>query len=229
MLASVAMATCQIAVACDMSTKDDPKSAVVRRYVELTPEAIEAQARVYQEQQRADVAFAEANGAVVVEGPWGVRPAQKVAYVGINRCGDRVVLSGINAEWRFNPVVGSSHTSNGEIEFFVSAPGILPKRICLGPTMTGMIVGRAQGQAPVQSHGVIDQKDYYFRSRGNIWSFSVGREPIKAPEWYYEERYGVWPDAGSISEDQAYQFIAKAAALYRAEHPTMQKPTLFGG
>ena len=69
------------------------------------------------------------------------------------------------------------------------------------------------GLCPVQAEGTIDDKPFYFRSRGTHWSFTVGSDIIK-PEWYYEEEYGEWPSAGWISEEEALSFIEKAAIKY---------------
>lgn len=71
------------------------------------------------------------------------------------------------------------------------------------------------GNCPVQAEGLIDGKPFYFRARGDDWSMSIGGEDvILNPEWYYEEEYGDWPEAGWMPEGEARAFIAKAAALY---------------
>ena len=73
------------------------------------------------------------------------------------------------------------------------------------------------GNCPVQAEGTIDGRPFYFRSRGEHWSMSIGGDDVVYdPEWHYEEEYGPWPDAGWISDDQAMAFIEKAAGLYRA-------------
>ena len=73
------------------------------------------------------------------------------------------------------------------------------------------------GNCPVQARGTIDGKPFYFRSRGEHWSMSIGgADVVGDPEWYHEEEYGPWPDAGWISDDQARAFIDKASGFYRA-------------
>ena len=81
-----------------------------------------------------------------------------------------------------------------------------------------LVIDSLGGNCPVQAEGVIDGKLFYFRSRGSAWSFSVDeKDPVcDDPEWEHQEDYGTWPDAGWITEDQAREFIAKAAGLYRA-------------
>ncbi len=78
------------------------------------------------------------------------------------------------------------------------------------------------GQCPVQAEGRIGGKtEFYFRSRGERWSLSIGgRDVILRPKWYYEEPCGSWPEAGWISEEQARSFIDKAIHLYWDGHPS---------
>jgi hypothetical protein len=80
------------------------------------------------------------------------------------------------------------------------------------------------GNCPVQAEGMIDGMPFYFRARGEGWSFSVAATPdgdpvdvsIGASEgFYYEEDYG--DDAfaaGWMEESEARSFIEKAALLY---------------
>lgn len=70
------------------------------------------------------------------------------------------------------------------------------------------------GNCPVQAEGLIAGVPFYFRARGDRWSFSVGRDPIGEPDFDYVEDYGVWPEAGWMPEDTAKEMIAKAARLY---------------
>lgn len=80
-----------------------------------------------------------------------------------------------------------------------------------------IVIEHLGGNCPVQAEGIIDGKAFYFRSRGAQWSMSIGgADVVGAPEWYHEEPYGEWPDAGWIGTDEARAFIEKAAALYRA-------------
>ena len=82
---------------------------------------------------------------------------------------------------------------------------------------TNPAIGKPYGNCPVQAEGVVDGHDFYFRARGDSWSLGIGGEdPVAAPLWYYEEAYGVWPEAGYISDDQAYEFIQEAIKLFRA-------------
>lgn len=216
-----------------MNTGDevDPHSLMPRRYADATPEDFAAVVRATANQRANDEAFALANDAMVTEGPWEGAPSQMVAYIGIDELGQRVRLAAVAEAWRYSPFMGTYRLGGADenltIRWVQQPDTLVVKRILLGPQIAGMVVGRAGGAAPVQSSGVIDGKDYYFRARGDAWSFSVGGvDLIQSPTWYYEEAYGVWPDAGRMPAEEAYQFIEKAAALYRAGTPTMVRPSL---
>ena len=209
-------------------TPDDPRLALPRRYIDFSSPEGQAIFRDRQaalaEQQKGDVEFARKHDAIITEGPWEGGPQQQqVAYVGIDMEGQRLKLPAICARWRFDPVV--SRTANGTIWRRAISGAVVAVRVYLGRQLPGMVVGRPQGQTPVQAYGVIDGKDYYFRSRGAHWSLSIGGS-IAAPDWYYEEPYGTWPEAGSISEDQAYEFIAVGASKFRSGIPTMTEQTI---
>jgi len=62
------------------------------------------------------------------------------------------------------------------------------------------------GNCPGQAEGRINGAPFYFRARGASWSLECG-------DFSYSEGYGVWPDAGWMTEGEAREFIAKAAAL----------------
>lgn len=88
------------------------------------------------------------------------------------------------------------------------------------------------GNCPVQAEGTIDGMPFYFRARGEHWSFSVADTPdgppVEGKGFYYEEDYGDEPyAAGWMPESEAYVFIEKAAKLYRTRNhasvPTKQK------
>jgi hypothetical protein len=84
------------------------------------------------------------------------------------------------------------------------------------------------GNCPVQGEGTIDGQEFYFRARGEHWSIGIGGDPVGEPEWYYEEGYGSWPDAGWMPEDEARAFIMAAAGRYAAREQSAnlrQKPS----
>lgn len=81
-----------------------------------------------------------------------------------------------------------------------------------------VVIDYIGGNCPVQARGTIEGKPFYFRSRGDCWSLGIGGDPVACPEWEHEEDYGVWPDAGWITRDQAKAFIDKAAGLYTARN-----------
>lgn len=208
---------------------DDNPLAPPRRYVDFGSPEGQAFLRDSQmalaAQQAEDIAFAREAGTLVVEGPWNDAPAIEVAYVGI-AAGRRVPLKQVARSWRYEPAV--VEVGDGPVRIIVQNP--IAIRIELVGNVRGAMIRRPYGNAPVQSTGLIDGKDFYFRSRGEHWSMGVGGDdPVIKPEWYYEEPYGVWPSAGSITEDEAYAFIVKAVALYRSSTPTMTKKTVDAG
>lgn len=83
-----------------------------------------------------------------------------------------------------------------------------------------LIIDNIGGNCPVQGEGTIDDRPFYFRARGEHWSFGVGHDPVGDPDWYYEEEYpGGEYAAGWMTEAEARAFIDKAAALYRNREP----------
>lgn len=78
------------------------------------------------------------------------------------------------------------------------------------------------GCCPVQSEGTVNGDRFYFRARGNHWSFSVGDDPVGvscglAEGFHHEEEYGDGPyDAGWMPVEEAEAFIRRAAQLYVA-------------
>lgn len=207
-------------------TSEIDKPTFPRLYSDLQTEEGQKRLREYmrvkQEQDAADVEFAKAVDAIVTEGPWENVPAQDVAYVGIDPSGNRVKLTALSAFWRLRPDAGGF--------MVVNRGGIVVRRVYLGPAMPGVLVGRAEGQTPVQAHGLIDGEEFYFRSRGEHWSMSIGGTAIyQNPRWYYEETYGAWPEAGMISTGQAYEFIAQAATKFRGGVPSMAERTIDRG
>lgn len=89
----------------------------------------------------------------------------------------------------------------------------------------GDFEGDVGGNVPVQGHGTVDGHPWYFRARGSAWSFDIAEEadadPVAVGDigvhgWAYAEHYGEWPAAGWMSHLEAWQFIAKAIAMFRA-------------
>ena len=88
--------------------------------------------------------------------------------------------------------------------------------------MADVLIDFLSGNCPVQAEGTVNGKRFYFRARGEHWSFEVHDSaeceylgwPDDGQTWYYEEEYGSWPDAGWMEESEARAFIDKAADLY---------------
>lgn len=75
------------------------------------------------------------------------------------------------------------------------------------------------GNCPVQAAGTVDGWPFYFRARGEWWSFSVvemGEDPFGADGWWnYKEKWGEWPAAGWMTREEAMGCIEKAAQKFR--------------
>lgn len=78
-----------------------------------------------------------------------------------------------------------------------------------------IVIDYINGNCPVQAEGTVDGVEFYFRSRGEIWSIGIGGDVTGDPDWEYIEPYGTWPDAGWITEEQARAFIEKAAGMWK--------------
>ncbi len=197
----------------DASDKPPVSEATQDIYLRETLERIWATRAA---EDAADIAFAESVGAIVTEGPWENVPAIRVAYVGVTLSGEQVKLEVVPSFWRYQP------TRIGSITVHFGEGKLIARRIYLGREIPGAVVGIAGGIAPVQAYGLVDGKEFYFRSRGDSWQMHIGdTDVIRTPEWFYRENYGTWPDAGGISEDEAYNFIELAIAHFRSGYPTM--------
>jgi hypothetical protein len=89
-----------------------------------------------------------------------------------------------------------------------------------------VVIAWLGGVTPVQGFGGIDGKEFYFRARGSYWSLSIGKEPIAAPEWKYEELYRVDErfQAGYMPVDEAGRFLRTAADRYLRGEPSVILP-----
>lgn len=87
----------------------------------------------------------------------------------------------------------------------------------------GIDIQTLGGIAPVQAEGLIDGKAFYFRSRWDSWSLTIGRDKREESiweegVWFYEENYGESQfDASWILNKEAIEFILKAIERYRSE------------
>ncbi len=96
-----------------------------------------------------------------------------------------------------------------------------PNHIADGIRVTGIF-----GMAPVQAHGQIDGHFFYFRARGAEWRIEIGGsdDGRQLPIFWHSEEWGSWPDAGYMSQDQAFELIKKGAAMFREHKPTRPAP-----
>jgi len=71
------------------------------------------------------------------------------------------------------------------------------------------------GNCPVQAEGTVNGTPFYFRARGNSWSFSVGEDPFGAPDWDRAEKWGDEPfAAGWMELSEARRIISECAEAY---------------
>jgi hypothetical protein len=87
-----------------------------------------------------------------------------------------------------------------------------------------IIIESIGGSCPVQASGTIDGKEFYFRSRGQAWSFAVavdaGTDPVDIIEtsdqgFYLEESYGEGPyDAGYMPIEEAKEIIHRCVEQF---------------
>ncbi|TBH28145.1 hypothetical protein ELG63_36270 [Rhizobium leguminosarum] len=96
-----------------------------------------------------------------------------------------------------------------------------PNHIANGIQIVGIF-----GMVPVQAHGKIDGHFFYFRARGAEWRIEIGGsdDGKQLPFFWYSEEWGTWPDAGYMSQDQAFELIKQGAAMFRDQKPTRPAP-----
>jgi hypothetical protein len=87
--------------------------------------------------------------------------------------------------------------------------------------------GEIGGNCPVQGFGTIDKRPWYFRARGDAWSFDIadlidgGEDDALSvgcgmPGWMAGGTFGAWPDAGWMSQAEAWGLIVASVIAYRA-------------
>lgn len=77
--------------------------------------------------------------------------------------------------------------------------------------ISGLVIDSLSGQCPVQAEGTIMGRPFYFRARGNRWSFEVENQ-LTAQASYGEERYA----AGYMPPNEAIAFIVESAIAWKA-------------
>jgi hypothetical protein len=61
------------------------------------------------------------------------------------------------------------------------------------------------GYCPVQAEGTMNAVPFYFRARGNRWTFALGGDDlIRTPKWFYNGNY---ENAGWMSHEEARRLI----------------------
>src|SRR5690554_1410490 len=77
--------------------------------------------------------------------------------------------------------------------------------------VSGLCIEYLGGHCPVQAEGTINGRPFYFRSRGDGWSFGVGDDAVGAAMgeggWRSAGKYGEWPDAGWMPKEEALEII----------------------
>jgi hypothetical protein len=97
------------------------------------------------------------------------------------------------------------------------------------PLCDGVTVESRIGAVPVEYSGKVDQKEYYFRSRGQRWEMIIGDtvdrcveasltdRPLEIADFYCAGRYGKERfDAGYMPLEQTEGIIPRCVRLWRA-------------
>lgn len=89
---------------------------------------------------------------------------------------------------------------------------------------TGLVIRWLGGSCPVQGEGTVDGREWYFRARGQEWSFEVyssaeESEGNAPPLWWTWEDWGTWPDAGYMPDDEARRKIDVSVERFRRDRP----------
>ena len=91
------------------------------------------------------------------------------------------------------------------------------------------LVGTIEGFCPVQASGTIDGHPFYFRARGETWSFRLARDPNGDPHdvedasrgFFREEPWGAEEnEAGWMPLDEAERWIERCALDFLRERRT---------
>lgn len=118
-----------------------------------------------------------------------------------------------------------SHLVENELlERFSTEGDIRYQRLPVPPP--GLTLTSLGGFCPVQGDGTLDGHPFYFRARGEHWTFSVADEPGSdpvavgsgyhgVPGWIKTSAYGSAPyEAGWMPHDTAERLVLRAAAEY---------------
>lgn len=85
-----------------------------------------------------------------------------------------------------------------------------------------LVINYIAGNCPVEGEGTVNGVPFYFRARGQRWSFGVGADPVGSPDWECDANWGDKQyAAGWMPYEEAETIIRKCAAEYEAgETPT---------
>jgi hypothetical protein len=85
-----------------------------------------------------------------------------------------------------------------------------------------IIIEHQGGSCPYQAEGTVNDYPFYFRARGDKLQFNVNNIGENYDYfnviYYYEEIYGVWPDAGFIDKEVVEEFISRASEKFVKEY-----------
>ncbi|WP_416877950.1 hypothetical protein [Litorimonas sp.] len=82
----------------------------------------------------------------------------------------------------------------------------------------GISVSSVGGSCPLQIEGRFDGVCYYFRARGEEFSFTVAatqEEIFNSPIYCFSQQYGDWPDAGHMSRFEGLLLVGYCVNLAR--------------
>lgn len=66
--------------------------------------------------------------------------------------------------------------------------------------------GEVYGICPVEGVGFVQGYRWYFRARGSRWTLEIQDHP----EFSFKDQYGVWPSAGYMPYEDAWNFIMQS-------------------
>lgn len=88
--------------------------------------------------------------------------------------------------------------------------------------LPNIIIEHQGGACPYQAEGYVNDYPFYFRARGNKLQFNVNKIGERYEDhdviFYYEETYGVWPEAGYIDKEIAEDFISRASVKFLEQY-----------
>jgi len=98
-----------------------------------------------------------------------------------------------------------------------------------------LVITDLYGNCPVQGWGTVNGKEFYFRSRGAMWTMAIGWDPVGMAwrsrdgedEFFRHGSYGKFPEAGWMPHWRAREIIFECAKAYWEELGLVAAPEPF--